>query len=278
MAVTKPPVTRVAIPSNKFGVGRSARISQVSEHHIVGDAQAVINKAKGSAIFSTTYTIAMDGTIYQLVEDSNTPYCDNAWQSNSRALTIEHAGGLAGYPYTEAMYQSSIKLHAWFFQTYGNLNCVRHRDIPEIKADPAKATACPGGLDVERIVREAKSLLQGGEDMITENDRDYLRILHSEAGGWDLQKTHAGEYDKLFMDVYKGKDFRELIGAQWKNGGGFRDYRQKAIQFYEQYKDKINQMAVEDDEPQIKEALAELAQLETKAKAVQAKLNEAIND
>lgn len=202
MAVSKPPVTRVSIPSNKYTRGRSARISQVSEHHVVGDARHVIAKAQGSAIFSTTYTIGMDGTIYQLVDDANTPYCDNDFRSNSRSITIEHAGGLAGFPYTEAMYQSSIRLHAWLFQTYGNLNCVRHRDIPEIKATPSKATACPGGLDVERIVREAYNLLKG-EDLVQPSEAEVYDIFR--------RFSHAGKPENPDqVRYYMNRDIRDL--------------------------------------------------------------------
>lgn len=175
MSYPKPNVVQVQIPASNFGVGRRSAISQISEHHVVGDSQHVINKAKTQQ-FSTTYTIAMDGTIYQLVDESNTPYCDNDYRSNGRSITIEHAGGHANFPYTEAMYQSSIKLHAYLFSKYGILNCVRHREIPEVKADPAKATACPGQLDVERIVSQAKKLLSGNgvEEMTDEN---YVRAF-----------------------------------------------------------------------------------------------------
>lgn len=204
--VTKPPVTRVTIPSNKYTVGRYAPISQVSEHHAVGDASHVITKAKGAAIFSTTYTIAMSGEIFQLVDDKDTPYCDNDFRSNSRSITIEHAGGLLpNYPYTEAMYQSSIKLHAWFFQTYGDLNCVRHRDIPEIKADPSKATACPGQLDVERIVNEAKGLLVS-KDALTREEviLTYYNAYQDEQPSEEYIKSWTGKpYSQLAQTIHK---------------------------------------------------------------------------
>ena len=221
MPVSKPHITRVGIPSNKFAIGRAAPISQISEHHVVGDAVHVINKANSKIIFSTTFTIGMDGTIYQLVDIANTPFCDNAWQSNARSITIEHAGGHANFPYTEAMYQSSIALHAWLFQTYGYLNCVRHRDIPEVKANASKATACPGGLDVERIVREAKQLLtQGADEMITPADIDILRIVHATAG-WDFNRTHAGEYDQQFLSAWQGKSEKDFIRSQWNQAGNY---------------------------------------------------------
>lgn len=153
-----------AVPATNYTVGRRSLISQISEHHVVGDASHAINKAKiNGQEFSCTYTIGSNGTIYRLVAENNTPYTDNDFDSNSRSITIEHAGG-GDYQYTEAMYRASIELHAQLFQKYGNLVCVRHKDIPEIKADPRKATECPGGLSVERIVSNAKALQ--GEEML----------------------------------------------------------------------------------------------------------------
>ena len=104
MMIDKPAITRITIPNNNFGDGRRSAISQISEHHAVGDASHVISKAKSSVQFSTTFTIGLDGTIYQLVDEGDTPYCDNDYRSNNRSITIEHAGGLLpDYPYTEAM-------------------------------------------------------------------------------------------------------------------------------------------------------------------------------
>lgn len=245
MPVSKPHIVRVGIPSNKYARGRSAGLTQISEHHIVGDAQHVIQKAQGGIIFSTTFTIAMDGTIYQLVNTEDTPFCDNSWQSNARSITIEHAGGHANYPYTEAMYQSSIALHAWLFQSYGDLNCVRHRDIPEVRNDPSKATACPGDLNVERIVNEAKQLLNKPEvDMITQNDVGVLRIGHSEIGGWDVRRTHAGEFDGQFLGAWQGKPMAEFINAQWKNGAPFRDKRVAEMSAYPQLVSYVQDLQV----------------------------------
>lgn len=160
MAVPRPKIVRVSIPSSKYRKGRWGKITQISEHHVVGDSKSVIAKARSDAVFSCTFTIDLNGTIYQLVEIGDTPFTDNDLYSNSRSITIEHAGG-GNFPYTPKMYASSIHLHAYLFDKYGPLTCVRHRDIPEIKADPERATACSGDLDVERIVKQAKELHGG---------------------------------------------------------------------------------------------------------------------
>lgn len=265
MSVQKPPVVRVQIPSNKYGVGRRSGISQVSEHHVVGDARHVIDKAQGEAIFSTTYTIAMNGTIYQLVDDKNTPYCDNDYRSNGRSVTIEHAGGHASFPYTEEMYQSSIKLHAWLFQTYGNLNCVRHRDIPEIKADPRKATACPGGLDVERIVREAKALLQGGEMPIQDLDNEYGRwralghaIRGRELTRDEFRKAAVGQTWLKAIEILQ--DNPEAAAAQHAQSVGQVAVRDKWDQQIYALQDQVKQLqAGQKVTPDEVEQLAKLA-------------------
>ena len=62
-------------------------------------------------------------------------------------------------------------------------------------------------------------------DMITPADIDVLRIAHSEIGGWDLNKTHSAQYDKLFLEAWNGKPMADMIRTQWKNGANFRDAR-----------------------------------------------------
>ena len=215
MAVSKPNIVNLIgqVPAGNFGVGRRSPISQISEHHVVGDASGAISKAKTPGKeFSCTFTIAMDGTIYQLVEIKNTPYTDNDYRSNGRAITIEHAGGHPQYPYTEAMYQSSIKLHAWLFQEYGlgPGSCVRHRDIPEIKADPSKATACCGDLDVERIKREAANLIggkgAGGDEVMNENGAKglYRLGLHREPENDQVWRGWLGKPADQGMEAFRG--------------------------------------------------------------------------
>lgn len=69
-----------------------------------------------------------------------------------------------------------------------------------------------------------------GGDMISPADVDVLRIAHSEIGGWDLHKTHAGEYDKIFLDAWNGQPMGTMIRAQWVNGAGFRNAREAQAQ------------------------------------------------
>lgn len=191
-----PQITRIQIPGSNYQVGRAAKIDQITFHHIVGDAPAAIARFKdGSQIASSTYVIGSDGRIYQLVDEKDTPYTDANFSSNSRAITIEHAGGHASVPYTEAMYKSSAKLVAWIRSRHNITRFMRHRDVS------SKPTACPGSLDVERIVRESNNT-QGAIPMVNDADNEYWR------------------WNKLFLQIRGRNATREefrahAVGKNW---------------------------------------------------------------
>ena len=60
------------------------------------------------------------------------------------------------------------------------------------------------------------------DEMITKDDVGLLRIGHSEIGNWDSAKTHAGEYDDLFLGAWQGKSVKDFVWAQWNNGNPHR--------------------------------------------------------
>jgi len=80
-------------------------------------------------------------------------------------------------------------------------------------------------------------VIKQGVNMIDESYKDFLRIGHSEVGGWDLHKTHAGDYDKTFLDAWRGKDPREFMMAQWLAGGKYRTNKATWKAFYTKWKD-----------------------------------------
>lgn len=186
MIIAKPgTIWKPAAPSN-FESGRQAIVSRITFHHIVGDAQAALNRFQDTNDeVSSTYVIGSDGTIYQCVADNDTSYADGNYDSNSRTISIEHAGGLPEVPYTDAMYTASIQLVAWLIQTYHISDFKRHRDVID-KARYPGGTACPGNLDVERIVNGAQTLLKG-EDM--PNEGDAINFIRADRGDASYQPT-----------------------------------------------------------------------------------------
>lgn len=79
----------------------------------------------------------------------------------------------------------------------------------------------------QQFVNFDQWVIDGGiDEMITKDDVGLLRIAHSEIGGWDLHKTHAGEYDTIFMNAWYGKPVKEFIWTQWVNGQAYRDAKE----------------------------------------------------
>lgn len=75
----------------------------------------------------------------------------------------------------------------------------------------------------DQHVYRINTYVEGGtDDMITKDDRDLLRIGHSEIGGWDLHKTHNGDFDQLFLSAWQGKPVKDFISAQWVAGAQYR--------------------------------------------------------
>lgn len=77
------------------------------------------------------------------------------------------------------------------------------------------------------------------DDMIGKDSTVFLRIGHSEVGGWDFESTHAGKNDALFHSAWDGKDEEEFLYAQWLAGGKFRGERLEAMAKYPDAKKQI---------------------------------------
>lgn len=210
MAVSRPNiVSKIGIvPASNHGGGRPARPTHITDHHVVGDAAAALAEAqKPSRQVSFTYTIGSDGTIYQALPEMTIPYTDGNGPSNRRALTIEHAGGHPNVPYTEAMYRSSIHLHAWLRQEFGIpvQNILGHKQVSD------SPTACPGGLDTERIKRESTIMLEGGSMNPIKGDIDQLlpelwgRGPNPEDYGFTQQSWHDFIYNAVTMYPFQNR-------------------------------------------------------------------------
>ncbi|MDU4038198.1 MAG: N-acetylmuramoyl-L-alanine amidase [Bifidobacterium dentium] len=123
------------------------------------------------------YGVGGDGTIYQWVDEDNGSWADANWRSDCSGVTIEHEGGMAGVPVTDAEVEASARLCADIARRYGWAslwhdasgnragNVVLHREVPgtDHYGCPDR---CTNPLPVDRIINRANELLNG-EDMPT---------------------------------------------------------------------------------------------------------------
>lgn len=178
---------RKTIPDSNHGGTRPVKVDTLVYHHIVGDAPAAIARFRQPNVqVSSTYIIGSDGEVYYTVSENLIPYTNGSYPSNCRSITIEHAGGTPSVPYTEKMYQASIKLCADLRKRYDIKNFKRHSDII--------ATECPGKLDVERIVKESTPSMATGN-----------------------YKGHSAQYwHRRYQDTLKEKSALKLVISKIK--------------------------------------------------------------
>lgn len=123
-----------------------------------------------ASILSAHYIIGRDGRIVQLVSEDDTGFHAGNYSVNQRSIGIEHEAGPA-MPPTDALYAASVRLHVEIASRHGLELAVGGTVLPHRAIVP---TECPGALDLERIVREARE----EDDMFTEEDRRKLNRVY----------------------------------------------------------------------------------------------------
>lgn len=141
---------------NNFTYGRpgGARNGQETFHHVVGTRESAVIVFNQPTRGASSHFVVGADIVDQCVNINDTAWCDGNWDSNLRAITVEHEGGQNGTgPYSEQMYERAAHLCAWLRENYGINHYRRHREVS------TKSTACPGGLDVERIWRRSAEII-----------------------------------------------------------------------------------------------------------------------
>ena len=91
-------VTKKAHSTN-YTKGRSAKISEITIHHMAGvltasQCGAIFQKANRGA--SSNYGVGSDGKVGLYVDENNTSWANGNWESNCRAVTIETSNSSTG--------------------------------------------------------------------------------------------------------------------------------------------------------------------------------------
>jgi peptidoglycan hydrolase-like protein with peptidoglycan-binding domain len=132
----------------------------------------------GSRTVSANYVLGNDGHIYGVVPEELRAWTSGAStdggkgaQFDRRAITFECANlSVNGWTISDATYTSLAKLLADFHQRYGipldRDHVVGHREL-YTRWRASYSTACPGGMDIDRVVREARARVgQGGVNTV----------------------------------------------------------------------------------------------------------------
>lgn len=152
-------------------------ITHITLHIMVGHLTGTDSTFQHPGNASAHYGIGADGTIHQYVSENDGSWSDANYHSNNSTISIEHEGGMAGVPCTQACMDASARLCADIARRYGwthlwhdrlNGNIWLHREIPG-----TDHYGCPdktiNGLNVEYVINKANELL-GGNNMTSAQD------------------------------------------------------------------------------------------------------------
>lgn len=123
---------------------------------------------------SAHYGIGSSGEIHQYVNERDGSWSDANYESNNTTISIEHEGGIASAPCTDACMEASAQLCADIARRYGwtrlwhdgtKGNVWLHREIHGTDHATCPDLA-PNGLPCQKIIDRANELLEG-EDMPT---------------------------------------------------------------------------------------------------------------
>lgn len=124
------------------------------------------------------YGISLDGTITQWMPETAVAYHAGNYSINQRSIAVEHEDlGKYNNPRPDALYESSARLVADIALAHGipidRAHIILHKEVSDPKHPGHTINkACPGTLDVDRIVKRALEISKGS------NKADETLVAH----------------------------------------------------------------------------------------------------
>ncbi|MBF0699418.1 N-acetylmuramoyl-L-alanine amidase [Streptococcus danieliae] len=148
-------------PNLMYAGGTRAKIDRIVIHHNAGtsdeNARRTWYVSSGNET-SAHYQVTPDKIWGCVGENFPAWHAGNA-EMNARSIGIEHLNstGAPGWQIAEETYKNSAKLIADICRRYSipidRLHIIMHREVV--------ATACPGGIDIDKLIRMAQEVASG---------------------------------------------------------------------------------------------------------------------
>ena len=144
---------KVPAYSGNYTKGRSAKISEITIHHMAG----VLTAKRCGELFqavgrngSSHYGIGNDGEIGLYVDEANTAWANSNWDSNCRAVTIETSNSeTKTWKVSDKALASLIKLVADIAKRNGLGKLVKGKNLTWHRM--YSATTCPGDYLISKM-------------------------------------------------------------------------------------------------------------------------------
>lgn len=177
-----PTIDRAVVPHPRnFSKGRGGvRPDCFVLHHqaTTNDDATLAMMTSGSRTVSSTVTVSNLGRITGVVEEEDTPYTNGNQAWNRRSFTAEIANLSAdGWTISDASYGALARWMADVSTRWGitlsRSTAFGHREL-YTKFGAGYATACPGALDLDRVIAEANVIK---EEIMPISDEDRKKIV-----------------------------------------------------------------------------------------------------
>jgi len=196
--MTHSPLTNQIRLSPQYSSRNGVKRDMVLWHHTAsvsgrgeGVVAMMVNKTRE---VSANYVIGSDGYVWCVVDEDYRAWTSGsttdggkgaAFDRRSNTLECVNSTGAPTWLQSEAFYNIAARLAVDFYQRYGipldRDHHVGHREL-YIRWGASYATACPGGMDIDRILAMAKSLLDPAaverEKAAVRAVGTYLNTLH----------------------------------------------------------------------------------------------------
>lgn len=175
---------------------------------------------------SAHYQITPD-KIWGCVGENSVAYHAGDYGMNQRSIGIEHLNstGAPSWQIAEGTYQNSAKLIADICRRYNipidRQHIIGHREV--------SATACPGGIDLDKLIRLAKEYASGGTKKPTISKTETVGSFKVRVSVTDLNirkepNLKAKTNGKAKVGVYTITETKSADGYEWgklKSGAGW---------------------------------------------------------
>ncbi len=204
-------ITKHIVTKSNWDAGRAGhQVTGIVLHTMVGYLQGSEDTFNNPQLeVSVHYGIGMDGSIRQWVEEADTAYQAGNYQVNLATIGIEHEdhNNPNDSKRTPELYESSSSLVADICKCYGfpaDANHIfLHKNVIDKTHYPG-GTACPDGLDTNRIITMAAQKLQGVP-------MDQGTVTNLYLSGWQRQPTPEE------LKTWVGKPMQDFFYTGGKN-------------------------------------------------------------
>lgn len=117
----------------------------------------------------------------------------------------------------------------------------------------------------------------GGSDVITNQDRDNLRVINSEVKGWDFLATHTGQYDGRELQAWVGQPWSKFVQEAWVEGEAFRNMRNQKLKDYDILAKQVSELSSRPTKEQLAEVVKQVTESNAKVTELEKKLAEGAN-